>query len=189
MSAPSAATWVSGRAALIALLPILLCFAAACDVKWRRIPNLLTGTVALFGVLAGLTGIGSTLTGGLAAAAAALLIGLLLQLLRVMGGGDVKLFAATAMWLGPSATGEAALATAVAGGILGLVFLRRGKGRGKGRVTDAELGGPDVIAPRLAARLQLDDGPDADRVPYGVAIAAGSMWVWWGLIASRGGLT
>lgn len=181
MSEPTETTWLAGRMALIALLPILLCIAAVCDVKWRRIPNLLTGTVAFFGVFAGVSGVGSTLGGGIAAAAVSLAIGLPLLLWRVMGGGDVKLFVATAMWLGPTATGDAALATAVAGGILGLVFLRRGKRV----VPDAEPGKPGAIA----SRLQLDDGHDADRVPYGVAIAAGSMWVWWGLIASRGGLT
>jgi prepilin peptidase CpaA len=172
------------RSALLAMLPLLLGAAAWCDLRWRRIPNVLTGIVALLGLYVVATGAGpATVWGGLGAAAVSLLAGVLLHSLRLFGGGDVKLFAATAIWLGPVPTVTAALATAIAGGILGIAFLRSRPAASPETSGDA----PAPLASRVARRFQLDEGHDRERVPYGVAIAAGSMWTWWRLIASLGG--
>lgn len=158
-------------------LPLFLGAAAFWDLRWRSIPNPLTGAMALVGIGVCLAGGGVTTVGAaLWAGFASLAIGVLLQFGRLLGGGDAKLFAALGVWLGPGRTVDAALATAIAGGVLALFYLRRVRT-------------PDAVAdlsPTLLARLQLDDGPDFGRVPYGVAIAAGGLWVWSSLLGVPG---
>ena len=159
------------QALFVVGLPLFLGAAALWDLRRRSIPNLLTGAMALTGVGiclagAGVTTIGAAVTAGVASFA----VGLALQFGRLLGGGDVKLFAALAVWLGPAGTVNAALATAIAGGLVALFFLRRPSAAGTAQAGDS--------AASMISRLQLDDGPDFGRVPYGVAIAAGGMWVW-----------
>lgn len=79
--------------------------ASVLDLAWRRIPNILTLCAALIGLVLALV------TGGLPAlgyATLGLLTGLLLMLpgfmLRMTGGGDVKLLAAFGTYLGPIPT-------------------------------------------------------------------------------------
>ena len=163
-------------------LPLFLCASAVSDLRHRSIPNLLTGSMAVVGVLLSVTGSGVLGAGSaLLAGAVTLAIGLLLQVARLVGGGDVKLFAAMAMWIGPKGSVDAALATAIAGGVLALFFLRR-----PSPVSGAvQSPGP----PPLISRLQLDEGRDFERVPYGVAVAAGGLWVWWSHLRISGGLS
>ena len=73
-----------------------------------------------------------------------------------MGGGDVKLLAATGLWLGPAATPALLLLTALAGGVVTLAL-----------ITCRALGAGRLAGGRIAA---LRD--PMDRVPYGIAIAA-----------------
>jgi prepilin peptidase CpaA len=154
---------------VLAALPVFLVGAALSDIARREIPNLLTASMAVVGVGVGVAGIGGTsLSRALLAGTVSLVIGIALQLGRLMGGGDVKLFAALGVWLGPSGTVDAALATAIAGGVLAIFYLRRSSAAGSISSAPAS----------PLARLQLDDGPDFGRVPYGVAIAAGGLWVW-----------
>ena len=161
-------------------LPCFLAAAAIMDARSRTIPNFLTGSMAVVGAALCLTGSGVTsLPSALLAAGVSLCLGFLLQVARLMGGGDVKLFAALAMWLGPSGSVTAALATAIAGGVLALFFLRRPTPSNGEVKTDS--------AVPLVARLQLDDGRDFERVPYGVAVAAGGLWVWWSHVGFPGG--
>jgi prepilin peptidase CpaA len=164
--------------AFVVGLPLFLCAAAVSDVRHRQIPNLLTGGMALVGVMLSLADGGLARTWpGVWAGVVALLIGLVLQLARLVGGGDVKLFAALAIWLGAKGSMDAALATAIAGGVLALFFLRRPSSLGD----DVRSDGP------LMSRLQLDEDRDFERVPYGVAVAAGGMWVWWSHLGTPGG--
>lgn len=169
-----ASSFVWSRVAVVAAFPLFLIAAAVCDVRTRRIPNVVTALMALAGLVVCWTGIGpASLRAGLLAGGLSLVVGMMLQMMRVMGGGDVKLFAAAAVWLGPAPTTTAALATAIAGGLAGLYYLR----------TPALRAAPSRIEPTPLSRLQLDDGPDDQRVPYGVAIAAGCLWAWWSLFA------
>ena len=162
-------------------LPLFLVAAAVSDLRRRRIPNYLSGGMALVGLVLCLTGVGVVNTwSALMAGTIAMLVGLLLQVLRLVGGGDVKLFAALALWIGPKGSVDAVLATAIAGGVLALFFLRRASAVSE--VTPNESG-------RLLARLQLDEGRDFERVPYGVAVAAGGLWVWWSHVGISGGLS
>lgn len=143
--------------------------AAAYDVWKRRIPNRLNAACALSGVVAVMSGAAHT---GVADAAQAtawvLAAGIVVQWLRLMGGGDVKLALAMAIWLGKASL-TAWLVTAVAGGVVALFFVRRT------RTTPSADG---VSAGGGLSRLQLDDGPDLGRVPYGVALAIGGAWAW-----------
>lgn len=133
----------------------ILFAAAACDIAERRIPNGLVLTLVAIGlarILWGLaTGEGALTPGADAAGAlATFAVGAVLFHLGLVGGGDVKLVAAAALWLGAAAVWPFLLVTAVAGGALAVLFLVR-----------AALAG-----------LARDARPS---LPYGVAIAAGGI--------------
>jgi prepilin peptidase CpaA len=97
--------------------------AVICDVRTRRIPNVLTlgsAVAALAFSLAdgGLRGAGMAMAGWLVGAA------LLFPIfaLRGMGAGDVKLLAALAAWLGPVSAIWLAIYTSVAGGLAAVLL-------------------------------------------------------------------
>src|SRR5439155_20041061 len=77
--------------------------AAAIDVRTRRVPNPLTGLLALAGVVFAVTGISGVTIGG---AFAGFLLGMALMLsghlFGATGAGDVMLFAAVGSLLGPA---------------------------------------------------------------------------------------
>lgn len=102
--------------------------AAVIDLRTRRVPNVLTMSIALIGAGLAMTG---TSPIGLGAAVAGCLLGFALLLpgflIGATGGGDVKLLAAIGTLLGPAATLRAFVATAIAGGLIAIfVALRRG---------------------------------------------------------------
>lgn len=95
--------------------------ASVIDLNTRRVPNALTGGVALLGLLLAVSGIGPI---GTAAALAGCAVGLAMMLpghlFGATGGGDVKLLAAFGMLLGPWTTMTAFLVTAMAGGVIAI---------------------------------------------------------------------
>jgi prepilin peptidase CpaA len=111
--------------------------AAVIDVRSRRIPNWVTGSAFIVGVLlnawlAGLSGAGTAdawlygLGGAGAAIAGAALGGLILlpfYLMRVMGAGDVKLLAALGALLGPQLLVSVAVYGAIGGGVMSAIIL------------------------------------------------------------------
>jgi prepilin peptidase CpaA len=147
------------------VLMALLVTAAVVDARTGRIPNWLVLGGALYGVLhyaffpinAREVGIEVAL-GGLAIGLVALLP---LYFLRVMGAGDVKLMAMTGAFLGPMSTVSALLATLLAGGLLAMaITLRSGQfARMLGNV----------------AGLTMHQGACVGKMPYAVAIAAGTI--------------
>ena len=96
--------------------------ACAFDIRTRRIPNALTFSVALAGLLFHAVASGST---GAQFAASGWVVGLLLLLpyfaLGGMGAGDVKLVAALGAWLGPTHAFWLAIYAGIAGGAVGLI--------------------------------------------------------------------
>jgi prepilin peptidase CpaA len=106
---------------LLPLAPLLalLLWAAIEDVRARRIPNWLTFSLILTGILQSFIG-----HRGITPAAAGLgpLVGfalpLTLFLLGAVGGGDVKLMAGVGAWLGPAAVFEVFCATALIGMVI-----------------------------------------------------------------------
>jgi len=139
---------------LLAALAIGLLLAAYTDLRSRQIANRLTGAIALgapfFWWSSGLAlWPDVAIQIGIAIAAFAVLAGLFA--LRVMGGGDVKLISALALWLAPADFLSMLIMMALVGGVLTMV-----------------IGGWNVIRRKSGARLS---------VPYGIAIAAGGLWI------------
>ena len=150
---------------LLALLAILLVVAAVIDVRTFTISNGLNATVALLAPVYWWS-IGLPLWPDAAIqVAVALAVFLVLAAtfyIGMMGGGDVKLAAALALWFSPLTTLKFLVIMSLAGGLLTLVVLLIHKRRGKLPATQDVPG--DAAAPR-------------PEVPYGVAIAAGALWI------------
>ncbi len=115
--------------ALEVLVVALTLVAAVYDLRERRIPNWLSVTGMLVGVLANvmLAGVAGLKAAGLGFALAALVY-VPLFLLRAVGGGDVKLMAAVGAIAGPGVWLAIFFATALVGGAAALVLtLWRGR--------------------------------------------------------------
>jgi prepilin peptidase CpaA len=101
----------------------LLAWAAVSDWSARRIPNWLTFTLALSGLLQGFTGGAAGV--GFRGAALGLFVGFSLTFiyfaLGAMCGGDVKLMAGVGAWLGPWGALQVFLAEAIIGAAMALV--------------------------------------------------------------------
>lgn len=145
------------------VLPALVIAAAYCDLMSFTIPNRISlALAAAFPPMALAVGLPWTEFGiCLGVGAAALVAGMGMFAMGWIGGGDAKLFAASALWLGFAGALPFLAWTAVAGGLLALGLL-----------------GARKIAPALpfrgppwVDRLLLDGGD----VPYGIAIAAGAL--------------
>ena len=106
---------------LVPLL-VMLVVAATIDLRSRRIPNWLTVSLLLTGLIQSFlhTGFTTPAASGLGVLAG-LFPPLLLFLLGAMGGGDVKLMAAVGAWLGPWAVLWVFLFAAIAGMLIVLV--------------------------------------------------------------------
>jgi prepilin peptidase CpaA len=173
----------------LAGLATLLALAAVIDLRERRIPNWLTGGVAaLYPFYVLVSPIPIAWASALAAAFAVFLFGLVLFARQVVGGGDVKLIAATTLWAGLDHLALFALVTSLAGGGLALGSLWYQRWHGVIDAHMAALGWNFAPAGRTHhAESASSEGSDGiastsiDRppltLPYGVAIAAGGFVV------------
>jgi prepilin peptidase CpaA len=110
---------------------------------------------------------------GLILAGIVFALGLAVFAAGAIGGGDVKLAAALGLWAGSTDAAGFLLVTALAGGALSILILATRN------VPFAHyLSGPIKAGPQT-------DGQEMPResVPYGVALAAGGLWIAYGLIA------
>ncbi len=167
---------------LIALMMAIT--AAVWDVRQHRIPNWITlpGIVVgmvLRSVLLGWKGLGSAVTGCLLAGG----ILFLFYVVRAMGAGDVKLMAAIGSLVGPSQVIDIVLATAIFGGAIGVVYALY-----HGRMWSTIKNVGSILKFHALAGVQPHpnfnlDNPEVLRVPYGLAIAMGTLYVyllmWW----------
>lgn len=118
----------------VALLAGAAAFALAAvwtDARRREIPHwILGGLVSLWlgAALAAPEVLGAKPLAGLVCGAAALAGGFVLHALGWLGGGDGKLLAVLAMWLGPADVGLALLATSALGLLLAMIALGRRAG-------------------------------------------------------------
>jgi prepilin peptidase CpaA len=136
---------------LLAVLAILLVVAAVIDVRTLTISNRLNLAVALL-ALPFWWSVGLPLWPDaavqLAVAGGVFVLFALAFYAGMMGGGDVKLAAALALWFSPVSTVRFLVITSIAGGVLTLVVL---------------------AIHRLRSR------PGRPEIPYGVAIAIGAL--------------
>jgi len=142
----------------------LLIAAAASDWRNLMVPN--SYSLALAGLFPSyvLASGGVDWIGSLTYAGVAFAVGFLLFVLRICGGGDVKLFAAVALWAGPAYFVPMLFYTTVAGGLLaGGMWFRY-------RLSRTILPVSLVVAPR-------DTDFSKQPMPYAVAIAVGGLFV------------
>ncbi len=138
--------------------------AAACDLRWRRIPNALNLAILVAGIAARAAH-GASVVEGLCGAVSGLVPLFLLFRAGWIGGGDVKLGAAAGAWLGPIPALWAVLGGLAAGGLLALGVLVAG-----GRPLRAEVA---LNLKNAALSLSLPDAPRRARgklVPMAVAL-------------------
>lgn len=151
---------------LLALFPLLMAYAASSDLFTMTIPNPLSLIlVGAFGVMVVLSGLGiEAVLMHLAAAALVLVSTFAMFSFGWIGGGDAKLAAATALWLGFGTLPDYLLLAAVAGGALtlGILVMRK------------------LPLPAFAAAwpwlARLHD--EETGIPYGIALAAAALVVY-----------
>ncbi|TMM48759.1 A24 family peptidase [Qipengyuania marisflavi] len=138
---------------LLGALAIALLIAAFTDFRHRKIANWLNGAIALgaplFWWASGLS-LYPGVTMQLGVALATFAVCCVLFAVRQMGGGDVKLLTALALWVPPAAFFKLILLMALIGGVLTIVF-----------------GGWHIMRRRK----------DRIAIPYGLAIATSGLWV------------
>lgn len=147
---------------LLSVLAIILVVAAVIDVRTFTISNRLNATVALLAPLYWWSEHlplwpDIALQIGIAVAVFAVLA--VTFYIGMMGGGDVKLAAALALWFSPASTLKFLVIMSLAGGLLTVIVL---------------------IAHRMKpGRIKNSDGETGGKpeIPYGVAIAIGALWI------------
>jgi prepilin peptidase CpaA len=164
----------------LSVLGACLAVGAAWDLAKRRIPNFVTGAAALSGVVVQLVDKGwlSALSG---LAAAVISIALLYKpwMAGGLGGGDVKMAAAVAIWVGLGGMIRYAVAVAAAGGVVALImYALSRKDVRKDIRTNLTLAALQQTLPTV----EVGEGGNSGKtipsgrpsVPYGLAIAAGA---------------
>lgn len=154
---------------LILIAPFLTT-AALLDLRSRRIPNALTVALALTGLAWSLVGAhGSAVLSGIAAALAVVTLLWVPWTRGSIGGGDVKLAAATALWLGISLLPTFLIVSMLAGGVVSLFTLlslaRPDRNEARAGLMVLLLGRTLPILPVRGRK----------SVPYAVAIALGAL--------------
>lgn len=151
------------HSALLAIYVALICYGAWSDAKSLRIPNWVSlALLAAFMPTAIVAGIGlEAIAWHLGAGVVLLVVGFGLFAFGLFGGGDAKLMAAAALWIGWNDALFFAMAVVLVGGVLSLlvILLRKGLGLWPDWLVQSAEG---LFTPNKA-------------VPYGIAIAAGAM--------------
>lgn len=139
--------------ALLGLLAIALLTAAFTDMRRRQIDNWLNASIALtaplYWLVAGMAlWPDIALQIGFAFVVSAVLIGL--WHFRLIGGGDIKLLGALALWIAPASYLTLLIIMALTGGVLTIL----------------------IASLHIMARRK-----GRPAIPYGIAIAIGGLWV------------
>ncbi|MGB5485047.1 A24 family peptidase [Parasphingorhabdus sp.] len=142
-------------------LAIALIVATITDIKSRHISNWLNLGIAvgapLFWIATGME-FWPEMVGQIGLAAIIFTIFAAMFAIGAMGGGDVKLLTALALWMHWLTFLELLVIMSIAGGVLTLLMM-------------------------IGKRIQKTDGPL--KVPYGVAIAFSGLWTIWGIVGQR----
>ncbi len=156
---------------IFALFPALMIGAGVGDWLTMKIPNWLNGVIgaAFFGA-AFYAGMPLEMIGWhLAAGAIVLIAGFALFAFGFIGGGDAKLLAVAALWLGMAQLVEFLVHMTLAGGVLAIVMKFWWWVR-----LESELRGFERLKSMVKSSIEL---------PYGIAIAVGALFAfrhsWW----------
>ena len=152
--------------ALLLSFPAMMALAGSFDLLTMTIPNRVSlALVAAFPVAAVCAGLGgAAIATHLAAGGLMLTVGILMFARGWLGGGDAKLLAAAALWLGFEHLASYLLLVSVFGGVLSvlILFYRR-------------LAPPVWICGHAWA-LRLHDSKVG--IPYGIALAAAALLIY-----------
>ena len=150
---------------LLLAFPLAMAYAAAFDLLTMRIPNGVSlGIAAAFLVIAPMAGMpAQEMLMHLLVGTAVLIAGMILFSLRYVGGGDAKLLASGALWMGYDQLLPYLAYVTIFGGALALLLLVY-------RQTPAGA----LPLPDWAMRLH----KPRSGMPYGLAIAAGALAVY-----------
>lgn len=151
---------------LLMAFPVAMAFAGAMDFFTMTIPNRVSiALIASFAIAAVWVGMPLlTVLDHVAAGSLFLVIGIVMFYLRWLGGGDAKILAAAALWLGFANVLPYLVMVAILGGVLamGLLMFRAVS--------------PPVwmVGQEWAMRLHDRRG----GIPYGIALAGAALWVY-----------
>jgi prepilin peptidase CpaA len=153
-------------AARLLLFPAVMAFAASSDLLTMTISNRISIILVLgFAVLAPITGISvETMAWHFLSGMIVLALGLICYARGWVGGGDVKLAALVAMWLGISLLPDFLLLASIFGGALTMLILS---------FRSMPLPGTLVRLPWLARLHEATEG-----VPYGIALALAALVIY-----------
>jgi prepilin peptidase CpaA len=160
---------------VMALFFGLLVVAVVTDIEALRIPNrLCLALAALYPAHLLASPIPVDWPGALLLAVAVFAAGLVPFAAGWVGGGDVKLMAATALWVGPASFSLFVLVTSLMGGVIGVLMLSRFR----------------FVVAQIADTVGYNDIRDiilGRSIPYGVAIAVGGWVVGGRMLIAAGG--
>jgi len=147
----------------LAFFPALMALSASMDLLTFTIPNRVCAALALgYLVLAALLGVpAAEIVLNISCALTILTLAFVMFNLGWLGGGDAKLAAATAVWLGWSSILDYGVAAAICGGVLTLLILA------------ARMAPLPAALGRIAWVVRLHDCKSG--VPYGIALAAAGL--------------
>ena len=136
------------------------CLAALWDIRSFTIPNSISAGIALlWPVYAIASGLGlEAMAYAVATGFGVLIVGMVGWSRGWIGGGDVKLFSAVVLWGGPAGLLTLIIHTAIAGGVLSLIWMASAPIR----FVAVRAGFPVALTP-------------PKHIPYGVAIAAAAV--------------
>ena len=151
---------------LFLMFPAAMAFAGAMDLLTMTIPNRISiGLIAAFVLAAFFAPLGwPAVASHVAAGGLMLVVGILMFSQGWLGGGDAKLLAAAALWFGFEGLLQYLVLVSLAGGVLvlGILFYRS--------LTPPLWLCNQEWAMRLHAK--------AGGIPYGIALAAGGLWLY-----------
>ncbi|MGI9500333.1 MAG: A24 family peptidase, partial [Geminicoccaceae bacterium] len=161
------------------------------DIESRRLPNWLTaGVAALYPIYVCTAPFPVDWSSALLIAGVVFSAGFGLFAFDLMGGGDVKLMAALALWAGIEHIALFLIITSLAGGLLAIVMLmlrrwatsplRLALSLFLGPITNKLLGPTTVVGGLPPADMAENHANNS--LPYGVAIAAGGFAVIYALL-------
>lgn len=152
--------------------------AAIGDVKTYRIPNAFSlALLALYPLFALTAPYAVAPLASLGVMAAVLAVGFALFALRLVGGGDVKLLTALSLFAGPGLVMDLMFVMALAGGVIAAAMMSHRLRFGLASAFD-----------QMGSRV-LRDALLGNAIPYGLAIAAGAVFLALRLAALTTGAT